>query len=223
MSIKDKEYTMTKLLAFHGSQEIKDKYMELMERSFSWRNGSSFCVETPLLVAAQFPEQLGIPVWLGKMIENVRTHYGTGKTQAFVCLSLKSISVGADLSDILRQYAIARLGFSLELVRKTNYPYTGNCCEAISAVKLWHENGRPESTKQVVKEFAESVAHLASSSEFGMKERLPALTYSAMLSMTEEPYFQSLLWFYIHTAFEWNIETLVKLLSQAPVHEELNA
>jgi hypothetical protein len=109
--------TKTKLLAFHGKQEIKDKYVarvkahakadEIIKGAY-WEEGKGCAVGCTIHSGSHeaYEEELGIPMILARLEDRIFEGMSNDKAMKFPLKFLSAIKVGADLSQVWNKFAI---------------------------------------------------------------------------------------------------------------------
>ena len=109
--------TKTKLLAFHGKQETKDKYVARVKahakadeiiRGEYWQGGKGCAVGCTIHSSNHeaYEEELGIPMILARLEDRIFEGMSNDKAMKFPLKFLSAIKVGADLSQVWNKFAI---------------------------------------------------------------------------------------------------------------------
>jgi hypothetical protein len=117
---------MTKLLAFHGKQEIKDKYIARLEEHYRadeiikgqyWENGKGCAVGCTIHSGNHkaYEDELGIPTIIARLEDVIFEGLPNKDSKEFPLQLLKSINVGADLSKVADKFLIKLLNRSILL------------------------------------------------------------------------------------------------------------
>ncbi len=105
--------------AFHGSSEIKDKYVarlkahhaadEIMQ-GIGWENGKGCAVGCTLNNHdhSAYPSELGLPVWLARLQDRIFEGLPPKDAKDFAVAFLDSIPVGADVANVRWKLASLR-------------------------------------------------------------------------------------------------------------------
>ena len=117
---------MTKLLAFHGKQEIKDEYIARLEEHYKadeiikgqyWENGKGCAVGCTIHSnnQAAYEDELGIPTAIAELEDVIFEGLPNKESKEFPLQLLKAINVGADLSKVADKFLIKLLSRSILL------------------------------------------------------------------------------------------------------------
>ena len=117
-----------KMVAYHGQQEIKDKYLARVRahreadnliQGTGWEDGKGCAVGCTLedYDHSKYPEVLGIPVELAYLEDKIFEGLSNGKAQAWPERFLSAIKPGADLSKVHLRMKI----FALEQCRENAF------------------------------------------------------------------------------------------------------
>jgi hypothetical protein len=106
-----------KLLAFHGKQEIKDKYIarvkahakadEIIKGAY-WEEGKGCAVGCTIHSGSHgaYEEELGISMILARLEDRIFEGMSNDKAMKFPLKFLSAIKVGADLSQVWNKFAV---------------------------------------------------------------------------------------------------------------------
>ncbi len=106
---------MTKLLAYHGKQEVKDEYVMRVKAHYDadeitkgvyWQNGKGCAVGCTLHSSdhAAYETELGIPRALARIEDGIFEGLPNNKAKEFPLQFLNAIKVGADLSMVAPKF-----------------------------------------------------------------------------------------------------------------------
>jgi hypothetical protein len=105
------------LIAFHGDDKIKDKYMKRLEahkaadeiiKGTYWQNGKGCAVGCTVHSDnhAAYETELGIPRILARLEDGIFENLQNGRAKDWPIQFLSAIPIGADLSNVWPQFAI---------------------------------------------------------------------------------------------------------------------
>lgn len=108
---------MTKLIAFHGKQEIKDKYIarvkahqeaDEIEKGYYWENGKGCAVGCTIEGNEhnRYETELGIPTILAQLEDGIFENLPNEYAKTFPLKFLEAIPVGADLSNVFNHLVV---------------------------------------------------------------------------------------------------------------------
>ena len=161
------EQTEGGLRAYHGKQEIKDKYLQRMKMHINadelihgtyWQNGKGCAigctVETNDDPHSRYPIEIGIPEWLAYLEDSLFESLPNGQAKEWPIRFLEAIPVGADLGPVLPKFCLWLLVHPehgvLRLVDWKHDPddrYTSKVKNAVTDVanlfKEWVRTGSP--------------------------------------------------------------------------------
>lgn len=106
-----------KLIAFHGKQEVKDKYVARVKahaeadeiiKGIYWQDGKGCAVGCTIEGSEheRYEKELGIPEALAHLEDSMFENLTNGEAKRFPLEFLEAIPVGADLSKIVPQFVI---------------------------------------------------------------------------------------------------------------------
>ena len=142
-----------KLIAFHGKQEIKEKYLnrviehrkaDNIIKGTYWKNGKGCAVGCTLEtnnkdnIHKLMEIKLGIPEELARTEDWLFENLGNGQAELFPEEFLGSIRVGADLSKVCRKFKleIQRMNLKLQIKQSNKFPELKKIYkEVIQAIK----------------------------------------------------------------------------------------
>lgn len=118
--------------AFHGSQEIKDKYIARVRKhreldhliqGVGWENGRGCAIGCTLesYDHSRYPDELGLPMWLAYIVDHIFENLPTDNAMEWPEQVLSAIPVGADVEKVRHQLAIRWLNRLIELPSEDEY------------------------------------------------------------------------------------------------------
>lgn len=225
--------------AFHNDPAIKAKYIARLEahhkadeivQGTGW-DGQHGCAIGCTLDAYNheaYPTELGLPVWLAQLEDSIFEHLPAGKAQSFSIEMLRIIPVGADVSKVRLQLALARANRTLVPLRKNKANYARQCVAAIEGVAAYLESAIEGTSTEEQRVKAWSAADAASLSSRSARPAVRSAVWSAARSAADSAdsaEFSS--WSAMSAAaadsspwsayWEFEASTLLQLLAQAPV------
>ena len=136
-----------KLIAFHGKQEIKDKYIARVKahqeadeitKGIYWQNGKGCAVGCTIEGSdhKKFEVELGIPTVLAHLEDGLFESMSNEEAKKFPLRFLEAIPVGADLSDVFKHLVVWEWDDSvhglknIQEIKDDKELY--DCCEAVT-------------------------------------------------------------------------------------------
>ncbi len=139
-----------KLIAFHGQQEIKDKYLARVRwhreqdnliQGTGWENGKGCAVGCTLesYSHARYPIEMGIPEWLARVEDTIFEGLPKEKAMLWPERFLSAIKPGADLEKVKGPFLIFVLQSTLATFDHEKFPDVKAAIDSV--ISLW---GLPE-------------------------------------------------------------------------------
>ena len=189
--------------AFHGDPAIKEKYLARLKahheadeiiQGTGWENGRGCAVGCTLnnYSHVAYEDELGLPEWLAYLEDRIFEGLPAVEAKQFAVDFLNAVPVGADVSEVRFKLAAQRL--KRERPRQATNPaeYAEECVLAIDLVIAYCENvGRTSEQRSAARLAARSAAESAESAAWSARSAESA-------------------------HFEWEAETLLSLLRNAP-------
>lgn len=130
------------MIAFHGQQAIKDKYIarvrahreaDNLVRGQGWENGRGCAIGCTLEAYdhSLYPTELGIPEWLARLEDKLFENLPIEDSQAWPERFLEAIRPGADLEKVKAPFLIFVLKSALQKFDHSKFP---DCKKAIDDV-----------------------------------------------------------------------------------------
>ena len=227
--------------AFHGDPAIKEKYLARLKahheadeiiQGTGWENGRGCAVGCTLnnYSHVAYETELGLPQWLAYLEDRIFEWLPAVKAKQFAVDFLNAVPVGADVSEVRFKLAAQRL--KRERPRQATNPagYAEECVLAIDLVIAYCENvGRTEEQGSAARLAARSAESAAwSAAAWSAAARLASASaasesaWSAAARSAESAAWHAAesaesTWLAARSAhFEWEAETLLNLLRNAP-------
>lgn len=138
---------MSKLLSFHGSQAVKDKYLARVKahmaadhlvRGVGWQGGIGCAVGCTLEAYdhSRYPIELGLPEWLARLEDACFEGMPLENSRTWPLRFLQAIPVGVDTEPVRNRLAIRRL---TRLLGITHVAANKTVSDAIRSVLSCHE------------------------------------------------------------------------------------
>ena len=175
-----------KLIAFHGKQEIKEKYLnrviehrkaDNIIKGTYWKNGKGCAVGCTLEtnnkdnIHKLMEIKLGIPEELARTEDWLFENLGNGQAELFPEEFLGSIRVGADLSKVCRKFKleIQRMNLKLQIKQSNKFPELKKIYKEViqaikNVIKILEMNYYAAESARSAESAAESAAEYAAES-----------------------------------------------------------